>query len=281
MTESTIPTPTLQTLRTEDGLTLGYRELGSGPPVLLLHGWPTSSLLWRDVMPEIALGNRVIALDMPGFGASDKPLDADYGFDFLERAIDGALAQLEIDRVDLAVHDLGGPVGVHWALARPQRVTRLALLNTLLYPEFSPAVVEFVTACSTPELREKLTSPDGLADVMRLGLADEANLSDDALAGVQAPFADADARLALAKAGIGLHPAGFAEIAAGLPSLSIPVRIVYGEDDRILPDVAETMARVKRDVPQAELTALAGCGHFLQEEAPERVGELLAEFFSR
>lgn len=54
-------------------LTLAYRELGSGPPVLLLHGWPTSSFLWRNVMPPIARANRVIALDLPGFGGSSKP----------------------------------------------------------------------------------------------------------------------------------------------------------------------------------------------------------------
>jgi haloalkane dehalogenase len=58
------------------------------------------------------------------------------------------------------------------------------------------------------------------------------------------------------------------------------VRIVYGERDRILPDIAETVARVKRDVPQAEVTALPDCGHFLQEEAPAEIGELLAEFFA-
>ncbi len=138
------PPPT-QTLELEDGLTLGYRELGEGPPVLLLHGWPTSSFLWRNVMPPIAGANRVIALDLPGFGASDKPADGRYDFEMFERAIDGFLERLEIDRLGLAVHDLGGPVGVHWALGRKERVESLALLNTLLYPEFSPAVIEFVT----------------------------------------------------------------------------------------------------------------------------------------
>src|SRR3954451_21222566 len=113
-------------------LTLAYRELGSGPPVLLLHGWPTSSFLWRNVMPPIARSNRVIALDIRGFEKSNKPLGVRYGFELFERALDGFLAALEIDRVALAVHDLGGPVGVHWALRRPERVTRLALLNTLL-----------------------------------------------------------------------------------------------------------------------------------------------------
>jgi pimeloyl-ACP methyl ester carboxylesterase len=119
------------------GLTLAYRELGSGSPVLLLHGWPTSSFLWRDVMPPIGAHNRVLALDLPGFGGSDKPLGVRYDFELFERAIDDFLAALDIDEVAIGVHDLGGPIGLHWALHRTERVTRVALLNTLVYPEFS------------------------------------------------------------------------------------------------------------------------------------------------
>jgi pimeloyl-ACP methyl ester carboxylesterase len=263
-----------------DGRTLAYREQGSGPPVLLLHGWPTSSFLWREVMPPIARRNRVLALDLPGFGASDKPLDVDYGFDFFDRALDGFLAALDIDQVAIAVHDLGGPIGLHWTVHRPRRVTRLALLNTLVYPEFSEAVRLFIEACSTPGPREQLTSPEGLEAAMRLGLADEANLTEEVLAAVREPFRSDESRRALADAGIGLEPEGFAEIAELLPTLRMPVRLVYGERDRILPDIAETMARVQSDLPQAEVTALPDCGHFLQEEAPREIGELLARFFA-
>ncbi len=100
------------------------------------------------------------------------------------------------------------------------------------------------------------------------------------LAAVQAPFHTADARHALADAGVGLSLKGFAQIARQLPSLRIPVRVVYGARDRVLPDVAETMARVKHDLPQADVTVLPDCGHFLQEEAPAEVGALLARFFA-
>jgi pimeloyl-ACP methyl ester carboxylesterase len=263
-----------------NGLNIAYRELGSGPAVLLLHGWPTSSYLWRDVMRPIAERNRVLAIDLPGFGASDKPLGVRYDFDLFDRTLDGFLAALGIETVGLAVHDLGGPIGLHWAVQRPQRVTRLAILNTLVYPEFSEAVLQFIKACSTPELREQLTSPAGLAAAMGLGLADEANLSDEMLAAVREPFHSEESRRALADAGIGLEPEGFVEIARLLPSLGMPVRVIYGERDRILPDVGETMARVKADLPQAEVTALPDCGHFLQEEAPGEIGALLARFFA-
>jgi pimeloyl-ACP methyl ester carboxylesterase len=248
--------------------------------VLLLHGWPTSSYLWRDVMPAIAQANRVIAPDLPGFGVSDKPLSVKYDFAFFERAIDGLLAALEVDTVGLAVHDLGGPIGLHWTLRNPDRVRRLALLNTLVYPQFSPAVIEFVTTLTTPGQREQATSPEGLAELARLVMPDDFEEIDELIAAVAAPFDSADSRRALADAGVGLDFEGFTEIERKLPELTIPVRIVYGEEDRGLTDVADTMARVARDLPQAVVTALPGRGHFIQEEAPEQVGQLLAEFFA-
>src|SRR2546423_5655230 len=273
-------TTQVQTVTLDDGWTLAYRELGVGPPVLLLHGWPTSSFLWRNVMPAIARTNCVVALDLPGFGDSDKPATR-YSFDFYERALDGFLDRLEMDPVGLAGHDIGGPIAVHWALRNRDRVTGIALLNTLLYSEFAPGIVEFVTQLSNPATRDALTSPDAVADFIRLGLHDQSRLTDEVREEVQRPFRTAAARLALAGAGIGLGRRGFIEIAHQLPTLELPVRIVYGERDRVLPDVADTMQRVRRDLPHAEVTALPDCGHFLQEEAPEQVGELLAAFFAK
>jgi pimeloyl-ACP methyl ester carboxylesterase len=272
--------PPVNTVALDDGSTLAYRDVGSGPPVLLLHGWPTSSYLWRNVMPAIAEHNRVLALDLPGFGASDKRSDVRFDFGYFEEAIDRFLAALEIDRVAVAGHDLGGPIAVHWTLSRDGRVSRLALLNTLLYPEFSDAVVEFVTELLTPTTRDHRVSDAGLAEVMRLGVADPAVITDEVIAEVLAPFATAEARQALANAAIGLEPSGFAEIAARLGTIDVPVRVVYGEDDRILPDVADTMTRLAADVSHAQITSIPECGHFLQEEAPDLVSRLLATFFA-
>lgn len=261
-------------------LKLFYRAAGAGDPVLLLHGWPTSSFLWRNVMPSIAAGNRVIALDMPGFGQSDKPLNASYSFRYFERVLDEFLAKLGIDKIGLAVHDLGGPIGLYWASRNPARVDRLALLNTLVYPQMSWAVKAFVLACRVPGLRSVLASPFGLRTAMRIGVHDKGRLTPDLFDGVLAPFASRDARRALCKTGYGLVPKGFEDIAAWLPTFAGPVRIVYGARDRFLPDVAKTMTRVSKDLPQARVTALPDCGHFLQEDQPDEVGRLLAGFFS-
>lgn len=280
MNETTITAPPIERAQLDDGMTLAYRELGSGPPVLLIHGWPTTSYLWRGVMPAIAERNRVIAIDLPGFGDSDKPAEASYGFEFFEDVIEGFLASLEIDRVALAGHDISGPVVVHWTLANPERVSRIALLNTLLYPEFAAGVFDLVKTVSTPELRDKLTSPEGLADAIREGFVDESRLTDEALDAYRTPYKTEVERRTLARAAIGLEPGGFEEIAARLPELAVPVRGVYGTWDRILTDVAQTFARLAKDAPEVEVTPIDGRGHFVQDEEPEKVAELLAAFFA-
>ena len=263
-----------------EGLRLHYLEQGTRQPVLLLHGWPTSSFLWRNVITAFGPQTRAIALDLPGFGRSDKPLDASYSFPFYSRILEGFLARLEIDSTDLVVHDVGGPIGLYWAAQRPERIRKLALLNTLVYPKPSWAVILFVALCKAPGLRSLLTSPRGLRMAMRLGMRHHDRLTSEVIEGVQAPFRSADARRALAKAGIGLHPKGFEEIAAKLPSFTGPALLAYGEGDRILPDVAKTMSRVSSDLPRAELRPLGDCGHFLQEDCPDEVGRVLAEFLA-
>jgi pimeloyl-ACP methyl ester carboxylesterase len=261
-----------------EGLHLSWLEAGEGPVVLLLHGWPTSAFLWRDIIPPIAAHSRVIALDLPGFGESAKPLDVSYSFRFYRRVLDAFLASQGVDELGLAVHDLGGPLGLYWAVQQLQRVRKLALLNTLVYPKPSWAVAAFMVAARLPGLRGAMTSPWGLKKAMQIGM--HSTPSEAVVAGVQAPFATADARRALLRTVLGLHPKGMAEVAEKLALFEGPVRVIYGERDRILPDVARTMARVKQQLPHAVVTALPDCGHFLQEDAPGPVGEALAEFFA-
>ncbi len=260
-------------------LTLGYLEAGAGPPVLLLHGWPTNAQLWRHALPLIGAGRRAIALDLPGYGTSDKPLSASYSFRFYDRILTGFLDALGITETGLAVHDIGGPIGLHWAVGCPERITELALLNTLVFPDLSASVRLFILASHLPGVRSVLSSPWGVAQSLRLGVTDKAKITDAVAARYQAPFATPHARRALLKAAHGLHPRGFQAIADGLPGLTMPLRILYGEQDRILPRVAQTMARVAELLPHAAVTALPDCGHFLQEDRPEEVAELLAAFF--
>lgn len=159
-------------------------------------------------MPAMKKRNRVIALDLPGFGASSKPADGSYSFRFHARALDGFCATLGIEQTVLAVHDLGGPVGLYWTLQQPDRITRLALLNTLVYRQMSWAVIACVTLCRTPGLRAALTAPAGLRWAMRFGVHHKQRLGGDVIAHYQQPFAEVEACRVLAKTAYGLHPRG-------------------------------------------------------------------------
>ncbi|MEO0605289.1 MAG: alpha/beta fold hydrolase [Myxococcota bacterium] len=253
---------------------------GEVPPVLLLHGWPTNAQLWRHALPAIGAHRYAIALDLPGFGASDKPLDASYSFRFFDRVLTGFLDAEGIDRLGLVVHDLGGPIGLHWAMGHRERVTDLVLLNTLVFPELSWAVKAFVGASYLPGVRELLSSPWGIDQAMRLGVTHRDRLTDDVLALYRGPYVDWASRRALLRAAHGLHPGGLRTIARGLPEIDVPMTLIYGESDRILPDVAETMARVQALVPHATCTSLPDCGHFLQEDRPDMVTEHLVQALS-
>jgi haloalkane dehalogenase len=109
------------------------REEGSGPPVVLLHGVPSSSFLYRKVIPLVsAEGMRAVGFDFPGLGLADRPEHYDYRWSGLARFTGQALEALGIQRCHLVVHDIGGPIGCEWAVRNPDRVLSLTALNTLL-----------------------------------------------------------------------------------------------------------------------------------------------------
>jgi len=268
-----------------NGLRLHYLQSGAPDPnvlpILLLHGFPTSSHLYRNILPELGKARRAIALDLPGYGLSDKPLDINYDYDFYADTLDAFLDALGIGDTHLCVHDLGGPIGLYWMLRHPHRVPKLVLLNTLVYPQTSWAVKLFLLALKTPGLRDYIASPKGIVGAMKLGVVNKGRLNREVLTPYTAPFEGPAARKALLKAASGLGIGGLAKIARELPSYQGTIRLIYGENDRALPDIAQTMQRLQRAHPEAELTAIPNCGHFLQEDEPEKVAELISEFLNR
>lgn len=262
-----------------DDLKLHYLEAGSGDPVLLLHGWPTNAQLWRHTVAALGEHRRAIALDLPGSGRSDKPSTTRYSFRFYDQIIEKALAALGVERLGLAVHDLGGPIGLHWAARNLDRISSLALLNTLVFPQMSWAVKAFMVSLHTPGLRQLMTTPWGIRKAMRLGMVHGEKLTEQVAAHYDSHHPSGRDRTALVRTATGLHPKGFETIAASVPEWTMPVRLLYGARDRILPDVDRTMKRVAQLVPHADSTRLADAGHFVQEDAPQVVADALAEFF--
>lgn len=108
-------------------------DKGEGEPVVCLHGVPSSSFLYRKVVPALAARDlRGVAFDLPGLGLAQRPADFDYTWSGLGRWTGAAIDALGLDRVHLVVHDIGGPIGFEWAVRNPDRVLSLTALNTLV-----------------------------------------------------------------------------------------------------------------------------------------------------
>src|SRR3954454_17694670 len=108
-------------------------SVGTGEAVVLVHGVPSSSFLYRKMIPALAQqGLRAIAFDFPGLGLADRPEEFDYSWSGLSRWMGEAIDALGIDRCHLVVHDIGGPVACEWAVRNPDRVLSLTALNTML-----------------------------------------------------------------------------------------------------------------------------------------------------
>src|SRR5262245_48557413 len=160
--EDPFPRRTVQVL----GARMAYVDEGAGDPVVFLHGNPTSSYLWRNVIPHVRGAGRCIAPDLIGTGRSDKP---DIGYRFVDQAryLAAFLDALDLRRITFVLHDWGSGLGFDWAMRHPERVRALAFMEAVLSPVESwaqfPAVArELFQGLRTPGIGERMVLDDNI-----------------------------------------------------------------------------------------------------------------------
>jgi len=263
-----------------ENVNIHYLIAGKGEPVLFLHGFPTSSFLWRNIISEMQHKHTVIAIDLPGYGKSEKRIEDSFSFRYYERILNAFLDNLGIDKVTIGVHDVGGPIGLYWMVRNMERVSKLILFNTLVYPKFSWAVKLFGLASITPGIRDILTSKKGIRKALDIGIHNKENVTEHIVKEYQSYFNDKNSRQVLLKTVQRLSLKGFAEIEKKLHSFTGPIQIIFGEKDKILPNVSQTMEKVKKNLPQSQITSIPNCGHFLQEEYPKEISKTVLDFMN-
>ncbi len=270
-----------------DGLNIFYREAGdrSSPTVLLLHGFPTSSHMFRELIPRLADRYHVVAPDYPGYGNSDAPpvTSFDYSFDNMAQVIEKFTNALSLERYSLYMMDYGAPVGFRLATAHPKRVQALIIQNGNAYDEGLEAFWE--------PLKAFWANPDeDTAAPVKAILKREATIwqytngtrNPEAISpdnwNVDQPLLDREGNEAIQMAmflSYGSNPPLYPAWQNYLRTYQPPTLIVWGKNDEIFPESGAHP--YKRDLKTIEFHLL-DTGHFALEEDGEVIAELMRNF---
>lgn len=260
------------------GVRIRYAERGQGPLLILVHGFLVSGRAFSRVLPRLSERFRCVVPDLPGFGESEKPADYDYTREGFADTLLDLMAGLDAPRAHLCGHSMGGAIAITLAAAHPERVDRLAVINSVSYPFKPPFTGRLVqTPGIGPFIFKTLYNKLIFRDYFKKSVyapgfkIDEADL-DYFYRCFDRPEAREAAYRALGAA------TDLTSLVPKLTRVKAPTLILWGELDPMFP--VALAQRLSRDILGSELHTLPGCGHAPCEEQPERAAELLLEHFS-
>lgn len=257
-------------------------DCGSGAPVVMLHGIPTSAFVWRDVAPIVAHSQRVIALDLAGFGFSDKRDDTDLSPQGQASVVEEVLGVLEIDTFTLVGHDYGALVACELVARAPQRVTRLVLTNTSLrFEDWSARMpitpLAILKVPGAGEAAMKAARPYMLKQAFGFYVDNKQRIKDDVLAIYWQPFTTGfDQTLLRLARESRLDEDTFHSWKAALYDYKGQALVVWGgHDPTFRQDRAHEIVRL---LSNCRYELFMHSNHFIQEDRPMALGRLIASF---
>lgn len=261
------------------GLRMHYLDEGGGEPVVLFHGEPTWSYLYRKMIPPLAEKHRAIAPDYAGFGRSDKPIErAFYTYDGHCELVGELLSRLDLREATVVVQDWGGPIGLRWAVEHRDRVARLVIMNTGLFAGDGRPSQAFIAWRNFAERNPDL--PIGFV----LQGATKTELSQEVIDAYEAPFPTVESKAGAAQfpliVPLSIDDPGAHEMRAVRTAMSEwekPVLVCFSDSDPIFhPKVGQRFVDL---IPGAgPLKVIDGAAHFLQEDKGEQIAEEILKF---
>ena len=273
-----------------DGLNIFYREAGdvNKPTVLLLHGYPTSSHMFRNLITDLSVRYHVLAPDYPGFGRSEQPLikDFDYTFDNMANIVEGFLNELKVSKYSIYLMDYGAPIGFRIAAKNPERIESLIIQNGNAYDEglrdFWVPIKKYWNDYTVENGKplEGFHSPEGLKWQYTHGVQDSLKISPDNWnLDLQHLTRAENDKIQLAmfysyRTNVPLYPEWQQYFRDHQP----PTLIVWGKNDYIFP--AEGAHPYKRDLKNLEFHLL-DTGHFALEEKGDEIADYILKFLQK
>ncbi|MCG8424460.1 MAG: alpha/beta fold hydrolase [Proteobacteria bacterium] len=268
-----------------DRIPVHYIDEGSGPTLLFLHGNPTWSFLYRDIVAALRGDYRCVAIDYPGMGLSGKPRDfgrSDYKFTPAEHSavVERIVEALDLRDITLMVQDWGGPIGLGFATRQPERIRRLVIGNTWAWPADHLDMKVFSTVLGRGPGRLLVMRRNAFVKwLLPSGINRKERLTPDVLAAYEGPYPTPKDRepTAVFPRAIVASRHYLAEVESGLHRLADkPVKLVWGNRDRAFRK--RELERWRALFPQASLEMLDGANHFIQEDAPEQISAAIRTF---
>ena len=259
-----------------DGVRLHYQDKGIGTPLVLLHGFTSSTYSWKDVFEPLSKSFRVIAVDLKGFGFSGKP-DGNYTRRAQAVLVARLLDHLKIEKAWLGGNSMGGEVALNFAFQNPQRVMGLILIDGAgvdvkgsgsLAPGYLlvPVVGRILMALA-------LTSDSLVREGLEKSYYDDAKVTPELVAYYHRPLKTRGGQLAALRA----HTqSGQFPVESEISSIAAPTLIIWGAEDELIP--LEAGRKMNSLIKGSQLVIIEKCGHVPQEEMPERVVNEIRKF---
>lgn len=272
------------------GSQIHYVEEGTGDPILFLHGNPTSSYLWRNIMPYVQSHARCLAMDLIGMGKSDKP-DIDYSFFDHSEYVEGFIETLGLQNLTLVIHDWGSALGFHYAMRNEANIKALAFMEAILMPipswdAMPPDLKETFQAFRTPEVGWDMIVNQHMFVEQVLPSLVVRELTDAEMDHYRAPYIDLPSRKPLWRwpneIPIAGEPAAVVamveEYNRKLQQSRLPKLLLSATPGGIID--AKAVSWCQQNLPNLHVVDIGAGIHFVQEDNPHLIGTELANWYS-
>lgn len=256
-------------------LKIAYTDAGAGEPVLLLHGIPTWSYLYHQVIPLLSPHCRVLAPDFLGHGNSDKRDRFDRSLMAQTAMILKFMDALGLERATIVGHDTGGGVALIMGIEHPDRVDRLVLCNVVAYDSWP---IDDMIRLGNPQWRDKPAREVAtfVASGLRDGLCQPGSLTDEFRAGIIAPYSDEEGKISLIRNASALNTNHTMALVDRHRDISVPTLVLWGTADPW--QTIRDGERLSQEIPNARLVRLENASHWLQQDAPEAFAGAIIDF---
>ena len=257
---------------------IAYLRKGQGPALLLLHGIPSSSYLWRDVIDPLAATFDVLAPDLLGYGDSDKRLDADLSIAAQARYMVAFMESIGVHQAAVVGHDIGGGIAQLMAADEPQRVARLILVDSVVDNNWPVADIARLKEPVWDQIMVNIDLRKGLRKGLEAGMVSEGRVTDELVDEWTRPFQDLGGRRAYLRAARALNNRDLVSRSKHIEEIETPTLIMWGANDKFLePQWAETLKHKLRDTT---VEIIDPGGHFLPLDRPDAVAEAINRFLT-